>query len=130
MGTLELFNWLGQLHDPEIDSTLSAAAILASQEWLDSMGGETFVSYNKGQDFERSKTSQTGVFVSSVLLALALFILMTRALYISFTPAWTSTFDSSRIMRLGAARAVGLLLQVYSQAKEEKIQAALAKNLG
>ena len=49
-----------------------------------------------------------------ILLAIDLFLLLALATYVSFSYTWTPSFNSSVMMRLDAARADELLLQVIS----------------
>ena len=66
----------------------------------------------------------------SILLALDGLLLLVIAIYISFSYTWAEDFDSSAMMRLGAARANELPLQVISREGKEKTRAMLERMPG
>lgn len=117
-------SWLAAFYDlGAMQNALHAAVILASKVWLTSITGRLTVMYDLGQDSERPKISSAGVILLSILLAIDLFLLLALATYISFSYTWTSYFDSSAMMRLGAARSDELPLQIISTEREEKTRA-------
>lgn len=66
----------------------------------------------------------------SILLALDVLLLLVIAIYNSFSYTWTEDFDSSAMMKLGAARANELPLQVISREGKEKTRAMLERMPG
>ena len=107
--------WLSNFYDiGAMGNALHAAIILASQVWLNSALGSLTVFYDMGADSERPTISTTGIILLSTLLAIDLFFLLAVAAYISFSHTWTGSFDSSTMMRLGAARADELPMRVVS----------------
>lgn len=122
-------SWLNYFKiDDKIENALHAAVILASQMlFSDGPSGRLDVEYDRGIDSVRPKISTTGVIVVSILLGADLFLLLALATYISFSHTWTSSFDAETMMRLGAARAAELPLQVLSSVKQGKDQSVLER---
>ena len=110
-----------------MQDALHAAAILASQVWLSSVDGSLVVYYDLGQDSTRPKISSAGVILLSILLAIDLLLLLAVSIYISFSYTWTESFNSSAMIKLGAARADELPLQVISSEGKEKTRAILER---
>lgn len=115
-----------------MQNALHAAVILASQSWLMShtREGSLTVLYDKGLDSERPKISDVGVVLISILLAIDLSLLLALAVYIRFSHTWTAAFDSSAMMRLGAARAPEIPLQIGSHEAEEEARRVLEQMPG
>ena len=130
-GYVSITKWLASFYDiGNMQNALHAAAILASQVWLSSVDGTLEINYDLGQDSTRPKISSAGVIVISILLAIDLFLLLVVATYIRFSYTWTDSFDSSAMMRLGAARANDLPLQVSTDEAKEKTRAMLGEMPG
>lgn len=133
-GYISITEWLTNFYDiGTMQNALHAAAILASQVWLsltDSADGSLTVYYDMGQDSTRPKISSAGMILLSILLAIDLLLLLAVAIYISFSRTWAGNFDSSAMMRLGAARADELPLQVISSEGKEKTRAMLERMPG
>ena len=130
-GYESITEWFKLFYDTStMQKALHAAAVLASQVWLSSVDGSLTVYYDMGQDSVRPKISSAGVILLSVLLAIVLLVLITVATYISFSYTWVENFDSSAMMRLGAARADELPLQVISSEGKEKTRNLLERMPG
>ena len=130
-GYESITEWLKLFYDTStMQNALHAAAVLASQVWLSSVDGSLTVYYDMGQDSVRPKISFAGVILLSILLAIVLLVLLTVATYISFSYTWVGNFDSSAMMRLCAARADELPLQVISSEGKEKTRTLLERMPG
>ena len=127
-GYASITQWLTNFYNIDtMQNALHAATILASQVWLSTVEGGLIVYYDMGQDSTRPKISFAGVILLSTLLAIDLLLLLAVAIYISFSYTWAGNFDSSAMMRLGAARADELPLQVISSDGKEKTRAVLER---
>ena len=126
--------WLANFYNIEnMQNALHAAAILASQVWLNNVNGQVghlTVQYDVGQDSIRPKIPSAGMILLSILLAIDLLLLLAVATYSSFSYTWAGAFDSSAMMKLGAARADELPLQVISSEGKEKTRAILGRMPG
>ena len=133
-GYVSITRWLTKFYDiGNMQNALHAAAILASQVWLNDvngLAGELVVYYDLGQDPIRPKIPSAGKILQSILLAIDLLLLLAVATYISFSYTWAGAFDSSAMMRLGAARADELPLQVISSEGKENTKAMLKQMPG
>ena len=135
-GYISITQWLTNFHAiSNMQDALHAAAILASQVWLNSVNlggpyGELDVQYDMGQDSIRPKIPAAGIILLSILLAIDLSLLLAVAIYISFSYTWAGAFDSSAMMRLGAARADEMPLQVISSEGKENTKATLERMPG
>ena len=117
-------SWLDSFYQPDTQNALHAAVIMASFLWLtSSTRGYGTVDYDMGVDSIRPKISTIGVILVSSLLGLYLFLLLALATYTCLSHTWTSSFDASAMMRIGAARAQELPLRVLSSKEEEKARA-------
>ena len=131
-GYASITQWLQSFYDTgSMQNALHAAAILASQVWLSSVApGNLGVQYDMGQDSIRPKISSAGMILLSILLAIDLLLLLAVATYVSFSYTWAENFDTSAMMRLGAARADELPLQVISSEGKEETRAMLGRMPG
>ena len=130
-GYVSIYQWLGIFYDiSSMQNALHAAALLASQAWLSSVEGSLDVQYDTGQDSIRPKISSAGIILLSILLAVDLLLLLVVAIYINFSHTWAESFDSLAMMRLGAARADELPLQVSSSEVKEKTRGILERMPG
>ena len=127
-GYLSVAQWLSKFYEiGDMQKALHAAVILASQVWLNLPGGNLMVYYDMGQDSIRPRISSAGMILLSILLALDVLLLLVIAIYISFSYTWAEDFDSSAMMRLGAAKADELQLQIISKEGKKKTQAILER---
>ena len=125
-GYSDVVQWLEYFYDMErMQNAMHAGVILASQVWLGSVEGSLEIQHDLGEDSERPKISSTGVILLSVLLALDLILLLGLAIYSSLSRTWTSSFDSSAMLRQGAARADELSLQIIHPDEDEKSRTIL-----
>ena len=130
-GYASISRWLTSFYDIDsMQNALHAAALLASQSWLSNTVGSLTVWYDMGQESTRPKIPSAGVILLSTLLAIDLLLLLAVAIYISFSYTWAENCDSSAMMRLGAARANELPLQVISSEGKEKTRAMLGRMPG
>ncbi len=130
-GYVSVSIWLRNFYNiGSMQNTLHAGVILASQVWLGSTTGSLTVMFDLGANSERPKISSAGVILLSVLLAIDLILLLGLATYISFSYTWTASFDSSAMMRQGAARADELPLHIILSDGEERTRAVLEKMPG
>ena len=113
-----------------MQNALHLAAILASQVLLNLPDGQLTVWQDMGHDSIRPKIPPAGMILLSVLLSIDLLLLLVAAIYISFSYTWAEALDSSAMMRLGAARADELPLQVSSSEVKEKTRAMLERMPG
>ena len=130
-GYTQISEWLIQFYSiDDMQNTLYAAAIIASQVWLNFPEGQLTVWHDMGHDSIRPKVSSAGIILLSILLAIDLLLLLVVAIYINFSHTWAENFDSSAMMRLGAARADELPLQVISSEGKEKARTMLERMPG
>ena len=126
--------WLTLFYDiGDMQNALHAAAILASQVWLNrenGVDGHLAVQYDMGHNSIRPKIPSAGIILLSILLAIDLLLLLAVATYIRFSYTWAEAFDSSAMMILGAARAHELPLQVISSEGKESTKAMLGRMPG
>ena len=110
------------------ENALHAAILLASQIWLTNLpglGGSLLLHYDLGQDTTRPKISKTGVYLISVFLCLDLLLLLILAAYVYFSQTWISSLDAITMMKLGAARADDLPLEI--ETSSEKVAEVLER---
>ena len=135
-GYISITRWLTNFYAiGNMQDALHAAAILASQVWLNSVNlggpyGQLNVQYDMGQDSIRPKIPSAGIILLSILLAIDLLLLLAVATYIRSSYTWAGAFDSSAMMKLGAARADELPLQVISSEGKENTKATLERMPG
>ena len=130
-GYLSITLWLEMFYDiGTMQNALHAATILASQIWLSSAAGSITVYYDMGLDSTRPKISSAGVILLSILLAIDLLLLLAVAIYTSFSYTWAMDFNSSAMMKMGAARADEFPLQVISREGKENTRAMLERMPG
>ena len=107
--------WLAAFYDIEfMQNALHAGIILACQAWLGSVEGRLDIYYDMGLDSERVKISPAGVILISILLAIDLALMIGLGVYVRFSYTWTASYDSSAMMRQGAACANRLPLMIGS----------------
>ena len=123
--------WLNNFYDlGNMQNALHLAAILASQVWLNLPDGQLAVWQDMGRDSIRPKIPPAGMILLSILLSIDLLLLLVAAIYISFSYTWAEALDSLAMMRLGAARADELPLQVSSSEVKDKTRATLERMPG
>ncbi|KAI4592006.1 hypothetical protein KJ359_011953 [Pestalotiopsis sp. 9143b] len=115
----------GDYNGTRIVNALEAAAFITNEVWMvDDPRIQTRqlrVSSDMGEDTLKPGISDVGVALVSILLLLDLFCLAALALYSARVPRWTEQLDSFAMMRLGAAMADGLPLQVANKAERISI---------
>ena len=130
-GSGSIIQWLTNFYEMgNMQNALHLAAILASQVWLNLPEGQLAVWHDMGHDSIRPKISSAGMILLSILLAIDLLLLLAVATYISFSYTWAESFDSSAMMRLGAAKADELPLQLLSSEAKEKTRTMLERMPG
>lgn len=88
-----------------ITNAFTAAAFLANQAWLQSLGpyDQTWqVTYDMGADTIIPVISDAGIAIVSLLLGVFLTCLLSLAVYSARVPRWTDQLDAFAILRLGA----------------------------
>ena len=99
-----------------LSNAFNAAAFLANEAWLTTLQNgqlcEGTVQYDLGAPSRKPSISITGIAVISTLLTLYLGCLFAIALYSYSSPRWTSQLDSLAMMRIGAAMADEISLEV------------------
>ncbi|KAI0168750.1 hypothetical protein BJ166DRAFT_463050, partial [Pestalotiopsis sp. NC0098] len=106
-----------------IVNALEAAAFITNEVWMVDdpriTSRHLTVNSDMGEDTQKPGISDVGIAIVSILLLLDLFCLAALALYSARVPRWTEQLDSFAMMRLGAAMADDLPLQVAN--KTERI---------
>ncbi|KAJ5982762.1 hypothetical protein N7451_012862 [Penicillium sp. IBT 35674x] len=105
----EIANWISNFNcgSGRLENAFTTAGFLANQAWMESNVGKVgmtlSISYNMGTDSQIPVISRAGLILVSILLGLYILIVVPLAVYAASTPRWTSNFNSFAMMRMGAA---------------------------
>lgn len=116
---------VGDSNGTRIVNALEAAAFITNEVWMVDdpriTSRQLTVNSDMGEDTQKPGISDVGIAIVSILLLVDLFCLAALALYSARVPRWTEQLDSFAMMRLGAAMADDLPLQVANKAERISI---------
>ena len=116
--------WLPDFQNSERSkNALHAVVLLAGEVWLANgpvyrSGRHLIVYYDLGQDTTCPKITKAGIYVISTCFCLDLLLLFILAVYVRFSPAWTSSLDAYVMMRMGTVQADELPLEIETDSRK------------
>jgi hypothetical protein len=122
----EIASWITNFNynNVRLMNAFNSAAFLANQAWMlndISLQRSLRITFDMGADAQVPAISRGSLIVISVLLGLYITILLTLAVYATWSPRWTAKLDSFAMMRIGAVIADQVPLLVGRETHRIKV---------